>query len=106
MIVVGDMLELGGQSERLHRQVGQRAAQTAPARLYAYGKFAEAVSDGAQSAGMAPARIFIGDKAAIAADLIARLSAGDWVLIKGSRGMAMETVVEAVRAWADSPPPA
>ena len=104
MIVVGDMLELGEQSERLHHQVGQRAARSGAARLYAYGQFAEAVSEGAQFAGMDGAKIFTGDKAAIAVDLIDHLSTGDWVLIKGSRGMAMETVVEAVRIWADGPP--
>lgn len=101
VIVLGDMFELGDAAERLHRDVGRRAAQTGPTRLYACGEFARAVAEGARSAGMDAACIVTEEKEAIAADLTERLTAGDWLLVKGSRGMAMETVVAAVKAWAD-----
>ncbi len=103
VIVLGDMFELGETAARLHCDVGRLAAQSGPARLYACGEYAEAVAEGARCAGMESACIFTGEKGAIAADLIERLTAGDWLLVKGSRGMAMESVVASVRAWADDP---
>jgi len=43
-----------------------------------------------------------GTKEEIAADLVEHLRPEDWLLVKGSRGMAMETVVKAVLQWAQS----
>ena len=103
IIVVGDMLELGDLAEAYHRQIGAQAAASGIERLYAHGRFAEAVGLGAREAGLAQAAIFTGTKEAIAADLSGRLAPGHWVLVKGSRGMAMETVVAAIRRWADEP---
>ena len=100
-IVLGDMLELGDQAQDLHAQVGRLAAGAHIVKLYAYGNFSTAVLSGAGSGGMAQNDMFAGSKADIAADLIRRLEPGDWLLVKGSRGMAMETVVAAVRQWGD-----
>jgi len=96
IVVVGDMLELGNQAESLHRDLGRQAAESGAGRLYAFGDYAPAVLQGATEAGMAPADAFTGSKEAIVQDLIARLETGDWVLVKGSRGMAMETVVKGI----------
>lgn len=101
IIVVGDMLELGGQSELMHRQVGIQAARSGAARLYAYGPNAEAVLQGARSAGMEDSDTITGSKEAIADNAIRHLEPGHWVLVKGSRGMSMETVVNSIRNWAD-----
>lgn len=103
IIVIGDMFELGESAASLHHDVGRRAAQSGPARLYACGENAGAVAEGARSAGMDAACIFTGEKGAIADDLVEQLTAGDWLLVKGSRGMTMESVVAAVRDWADDP---
>lgn len=100
-IIVGDMLELGDPSEALHRQVGQWATQSGVQRLYAHGPRAETVLQGAHAAGMAETDTLAGSKEAIAEDVIRHLAPGAWVLVKGSRGMAMETVVRALREWAD-----
>jgi UDP-N-acetylmuramoyl-tripeptide--D-alanyl-D-alanine ligase len=94
MIVVGDMLELGSQSETLHYQLGAAAAASGASRLYVFGPHASAVRKGAIDAGMPATALFVGAKEEIGADAVARLSPGDWVLVKGSRGMGMETVVE------------
>ena len=102
MIILGDMLELGDLSETLHRQLGAMAAASGASRLYAYGPQARAVQEGAKEAGLPPSAIFTGGKEDISADAIRNLHCGDWVLVKGSRGMAMETIVEAIRLWADS----
>ncbi|MDJ0722403.1 MAG: UDP-N-acetylmuramoyl-tripeptide--D-alanyl-D-alanine ligase, partial [Desulfobacterales bacterium] len=96
MLVLGDMLELGGEAAALHRLTGERAGGAGFARLYAHGPHAEDVAAGARSAGMAAERILTGPVSAICSDLTARLRPGDWVLVKGSRGMRMERVVAAL----------
>jgi UDP-N-acetylmuramoyl-tripeptide--D-alanyl-D-alanine ligase len=98
-LVLGDMLELGDQAAQLHRHVGELAAQCRSVTIYAYGEHAGSVVQGARSAGMSEKRLFTGSKNEISTNLIQRLVAGDWVLVKGSRGSAMETVVEAIRKW-------
>lgn len=103
--VLGDMLELGAQAAELHQQVGRQAAASGVFRLYAFGRYAQKVLQGAWEAGMDQGNTFAGSKEAIIADLIHCLEPGCWVLIKGSRGNAMETVVTAIRQWADAEPP-
>jgi UDP-N-acetylmuramoyl-tripeptide--D-alanyl-D-alanine ligase len=97
IIILGDMLELGAQSERLHRDLGQKAGASGAERLYIFGPHGTAVRQGALEAGMAPQRIMVDAKEAIIADLLPRLTADHWVLVKGSRGMAMESVVAAIQ---------
>ena len=92
--VLGDMFELGRHSQREHRQLGAAAAQAKLQQLYLLGKQADAVRRGALAAGLAPGKIFVGkDHGEIAAHLRGRLKAGDWLLVKGSRGMNMEKVL-------------
>jgi UDP-N-acetylmuramoyl-tripeptide--D-alanyl-D-alanine ligase len=95
-IALGDMLELGNQASVLHSVVGEKAAAVGPLKLYAFGNYAQDVAAGAQRAGLPSERIFVGTQEAIAADLRKHLKSGDWLLVKGSRGMAMETVVAEV----------
>jgi UDP-N-acetylmuramoyl-tripeptide--D-alanyl-D-alanine ligase len=99
-LVLGDMLELGDQAAQLHQQVGELAAQSRPVGIYIFGQHAGSVMQGARSAGMSQKLLFSGSKREIVADLMRQLVAGDWVLVKGSRGSAMETVVEAIGKWA------
>ena len=99
--VLGDMLELGPQSADLHRHIGRAAGDARLDRLYVAGNFAAAVADGAMDRQMTADRIFCGTKAAIIEQLSHELQAGDLILVKGSRGMAMEAVVEAIVSWAD-----
>ncbi len=92
--VLGDMFELGRHSQREHRRLGAAAAQAKLQQLCLLGQQAGAVRRGALGAGMTPEKIFIGkDHGDIAAHLRARLKAGDWLLVKGSRGMKMEKVL-------------
>jgi UDP-N-acetylmuramoyl-tripeptide--D-alanyl-D-alanine ligase len=95
-IALGDMLELGDQAARLHAYVGERAATIKAVKLYLFGPHANDTAAGARRAGMAGEDILVGSKEEIADDLNVHLQPGDWLLVKGSRGMAMETVVEAV----------
>ena len=100
IFVAGDMLELGSQAPKLHSQVGALAARAKVYRLYASGEHAAAVAAGAQKEGVPAANTITGSREEIIEDLKGWLQPGDWVLVKGSRGMAMEKVVEGLKAWA------
>jgi murE/murF fusion protein len=91
-LVLGNMAELGAHAAQLHYELGQKAASATAARLYLAGENAGSVAAGAHAGGMADGNIFIGDHQAIIADLKQNLKPGDWVLIKGSRSMHMETI--------------
>ncbi len=102
VLVLGDMFELGEAADALHRCVGEWAAESGISRFYAAGEFARAYMDGALKNGMPACDMFAGTKEALADDLKRFLRPGDWVLVKGSRGMAMETVLNDIRNWADT----
>jgi UDP-N-acetylmuramoyl-tripeptide--D-alanyl-D-alanine ligase len=96
--ILGDMLEMGKESSSLHRQVGRIAAKEGVDHLLAMGKQASHLLAGAAEAGMAREQLTEGgDHVEIATLVHGLLAAGDWVLVKGSRGMQMEKVVEALR---------
>jgi len=101
ILVVGDMLELGKESAALHRKIGEIAATAGMAALYATGSFASAVAQGAAGRGMDTGRIFVGDRQAICEHLKGSLRKEDWVLIKGSRAMGMEKIVDDITRWAE-----
>ena len=94
VFVIGDMLELGDQAESMHYKIGAVAVRSGVTRLYSTGAFADTVAAGAHSEKMNPRSIFSGSKQDILDDLISWLKPDDWILIKGSRGMRMEDVVE------------
>jgi UDP-N-acetylmuramoyl-tripeptide--D-alanyl-D-alanine ligase len=106
ILVSGDMLELGEHSRALHRQLGAQAADAGVWKLFVTGEFAEAVAAGAREAGMNQEQIFTGTKSQIIAALITELQPGDWLLVKGSRGSAMEEVVKGLKQWAGVTPEA
>ena len=93
--VLGDMLELGAESERLHEAVGRRVPSSAS--LYVAGAFAAATARGAEAAGVEASRVRrFDDVESMAAAVRADAKPGDLVLVKGSRGMRLERVVEAL----------
>jgi UDP-N-acetylmuramoyl-tripeptide--D-alanyl-D-alanine ligase len=89
--VLGDMLELGPDAPALHRESG---AAVRGAELWVVGRHAEDYAAGAQPAGI-EARIFP-DKAALGRALAGVLAPGTVVLLKASRGSALEDVLAAV----------
>ncbi len=101
-LVLGDMLELGDQAAFYHRQIGRLAGESGLCRLYVTGDFADIVAGAASEAGMACADIMIGSKSEIVLDIQGVLASEDHVLIKGSRGMAMETVVKSLTGEPES----
>ncbi len=94
--VLGDMLELGAASAALHREIGERAARSGISRLFAAGDHAGDMVEGAMAGGLAADRLVTGKVESLIADLGDQAAAGDWILIKGSRGMRMERIVQAL----------
>ncbi|MDL1983784.1 MAG: UDP-N-acetylmuramoyl-tripeptide--D-alanyl-D-alanine ligase [Deltaproteobacteria bacterium] len=97
ILVAGDMLELGEHAESMHRKIGAMSARSNIARLYITGEFAEAVANGACKEDKNSMEIFIGAREEILEDLKKSLLPGDWVLVKGSRAMGMEKIVEGLK---------
>jgi len=97
LAALGDMLELGATEGDLHRELGRDAAAAGLAALAAFGPRARLARDAAVEAGLAPPDAFhTEDPQALAAFLRERLRPGDVLLVKGSRGMKLERLVEAL----------
>jgi UDP-N-acetylmuramoyl-tripeptide--D-alanyl-D-alanine ligase len=103
--ILGDMLELGGGAAGFHRRVGERAADLGFA-VVGVGDLARKLVAAAGLAGEPiderPAGEWLADAEAAAAWARAALASGalrggDLVLVKGSRGIGLETVVDALR---------
>jgi UDP-N-acetylmuramoyl-tripeptide--D-alanyl-D-alanine ligase len=96
LAVLGDMLELGPSSPQLHHDTGKKAAQAGIVKIFALGAQAKELAAGAQQGG-AEATAFPQIESLLAA-LHGSVQPGDVILIKGSRGMKMERVVQALLA--------
>lgn len=95
--VLGDMLELGERAEQHHQDLGRRAADCAEL-IIAVGQYAGAICQGAASVGMPDARLIQRADSEAAVDVVlSRIECGDGVLVKGSRGVHLETLVEAIK---------
>jgi len=90
--VLGDMLELGARAAALHRETGARVKDAA---LWVVGTHAGDYVAGAERAGV-ETRVFA-DKATLAQALRPLLTPGTVVLLKASRGAALEEVLEHLR---------
>ncbi len=91
--VLGEMHELGDESERGHREVGETAAALKIDRLIAIGDAATAIAEGAKHAGLQKTTVV--NSTSEAAELLNEIAApGDLILIKGSRASRTEEVIE------------
>lgn len=96
--VLGDMLELGIYEYEGHVKVGRKAAASAQV-LVVVGALGRLIGEEALRAGMAPERVFFAaDNPQVIEYLHERLRPGDYVLVKGSRGLAMDEIVERLKA--------
>jgi UDP-N-acetylmuramoyl-tripeptide--D-alanyl-D-alanine ligase len=97
--VLADMLELGEGEAAFHRKAGETAARAGWNVLVTVGPLAVHIAEGAAAAGLDAAAIHVfADSEAAAAAIGGIVRDGDLVLVKGSRGMRSEKVVEALRA--------
>jgi UDP-N-acetylmuramoyl-tripeptide--D-alanyl-D-alanine ligase len=98
--VLGDMLELGPDEERLHREVGALAARTVDG-LVTVGPRGRWIADAARAAGLT--RVATADDAEEAAGVLERTlvpGVGDLVLLKASRGIGLDRAVDVLRGGA------
>ncbi len=99
--VLGEMLELGEASGEGHRVVGEAAARTVD-WLVVVGQAAAGIVEGALASGLEPGRVSLVADVDAALDVLpARLRDGDVVLLKASRGIGLERVVDGLVAAAD-----
>jgi UDP-N-acetylmuramoyl-tripeptide--D-alanyl-D-alanine ligase len=95
--VLGDMAELGAQSEAAHAEVGRKTAELGIGQLFAVGKMAPVMARGAREAGLTRVIEFSDvDSAAAAVKRFAR--SGDLLLLKASRATRLERISEQLRA--------
>jgi len=100
MAILGDMLELGEASASSHFAIGKTAAGQGVTFLALYGQFAEDTKAGALSAGMVPDAVQVFETKDEIASWVrelgstGKLKKGDWLLLKASRGMRFETIVD------------
>lgn len=94
--VLADMLELGEDARTLHREVGAHVADSRISFLIACGSLGKDVARGAAARGMSRSRIIETQRERAASVLRALAEPGDVVLLKASRGMKMETVLDAL----------
>ncbi|HEY8463690.1 MAG TPA: UDP-N-acetylmuramoyl-tripeptide--D-alanyl-D-alanine ligase [Bacillota bacterium] len=94
--VLADMLELGPAASRIHRELGTYAARLKIDWLLAYGDLAREYVVGFNSAAPQNRGVHFDNKKDLIGNLKALIQPGDWILVKGSRGMQMEEVVAAL----------
>lgn len=98
MVGLGEMLELGDATAPAHYEAGRRVAQVGAYRLLAIGEHAPQVVRGAIDAGMASSRV---EEVRSCGEMVGKIrddiGEGDLILLKGSRKMGLEKVVEDLR---------
>ena len=96
--ILGDMLELGGESEKAHLEIGRYAGEKGTDLLIAVGEAAEGYVRGAESMkDMRKDRVrYYADKETLLKDISGMINQGDVVLVKASRSMFLEEVVKEI----------
>ncbi len=96
--VLGDMLELGKREAEFHTEAGKQIAQSGWDILVAVGPLGLHMVEGALAAGMREEQTFhFENSTAAAGEIRSLIQEGDLILVKGSRGMMMEKVVEQLK---------
>jgi UDP-N-acetylmuramoyl-tripeptide--D-alanyl-D-alanine ligase len=96
LLVVGEMRELGGHSAAAHRELAPDLAEVGPAHVIAFGGDASELARGLAQAGV-PSD-FVADAPAALERLQALRQPGDVILVKASRGLRAERVVQGLQA--------
>jgi UDP-N-acetylmuramoyl-tripeptide--D-alanyl-D-alanine ligase len=98
LVIVGEMLELGADSDHMHREAGELVAKLGIEGLWGVRGFGREFVYGAVSAGMAPASTRFFENSDLAAEALAKeILPGDLVLVKGSRGVRVDKIVSRLK---------
>ena len=98
IVVAGEMLELGSTAAELHRSCGREAAKAGAALIVGVQGEARSVLEGAREAGVEESRLRFAANSEEAGEIVAStVRSGDVVLVKGSRGVKLEQVLNALR---------
>ncbi len=97
LYVLGSMLELGVDSSSEHRRIGAAAARSKADGLCFFGEESRAGWEAARAAGFGGFLAYEDDIASLGRTMASWLREGDLVLLKASRGMALERVMDAIR---------
>jgi len=95
--ILGDMLELGEKTDFYHREIGKEAAKLSIDILITVGQRGKIIAQSSKEEGMAKERVFSfekNEKINLAKKLLSLAKPGDFILIKGSREMKMEDILE------------
>lgn len=99
--LLGDMLELGEYSRLMHDQLGQYAAQMQVQKLFCYGMMADIVAEAAIKKGIRADNVFVcldtRDAQGMADMILQALSPGDILLVKASRAVQAERIIECIK---------
>jgi UDP-N-acetylmuramoyl-tripeptide--D-alanyl-D-alanine ligase len=93
--VLGDMLELGSMSQKLHEQVGEYVFNSKTDILVCYGNDSKYIAEKAKELGLLNSRFF-SDKSETVSYLKERIKKNDLLLFKASRGIKLEEVIEEI----------
>jgi len=96
IVVLGDMLELGGAAEFFHYKIGSLMGELNIQALFTLGKYSHKTVAGAKKAGIEEA-FFFRDKKSLIEKLLTFLRENDCLLVKGSREMRMEEIIDRLR---------
>ncbi len=96
LVIAGEMLELGPEEASLHRAAGREIADTGVNALWGVRGLAKEIVAGANEAGLSQTKFFDSSEEA-ASEIVKEVREGDLVLVKGSRGVATEKVINALK---------
>jgi UDP-N-acetylmuramoyl-tripeptide--D-alanyl-D-alanine ligase len=98
IVVAGEMLELGAEGAALHRQAGERIAELGINLLIGVRGLAIEMVEAARRAGMSKeTTVFCDTPEEAAAALVREARPGDLILVKGSRGVKTDMIVERLK---------
>ena len=98
MAVLGDMLDLGDEAVRAHRDIGKLVSALEVDHLFLVGEYGAELAKGAIEGGMNLNKVKVTEKKEdVVSELMDVIGEKDCILVKGSRGMKMEAVVESLK---------
>ncbi len=97
--ILGDMLELGEREAEFHVKAGREVVAQGWDVLITVGRLGYHLAEGARAAGMSPSHVHsFGSSEEAAARIISLIQTGDLVLVKGSRAMRMDLIVDRIKS--------